>query len=126
MKVRLIYPHGGDFPLRYRSRIASLGLITVAALFPRDWEVKFTAARLESVALQEETDVVAMSALLTTTMTYMRDVVEELVKAKLKAKVKVIIGGAPISQTYADRIKADGYAPDAALAVDLLKKLLKK
>jgi len=75
---------------------------------------------------KEAADVVAMSALLTTTMTYMREVVEELEKAKLKTKVKVIIGGAPISQTYADRIKADGYAPDAALAVDLLKKLLKK
>jgi len=75
---------------------------------------------------KEAADVVAMSALLTTTMTYMREVVEELKKAKLKTKVKVIIGGAPISQTYADRIKADGYAPDAALAVDLLKKLLKK
>jgi len=75
---------------------------------------------------KEAADVVAMSALLTTTMTYMREVVEELEKAKLKTKVKVIIGGAPISQTYADRIKADGYAPDAALAVDLLKKLLKR
>ena len=75
---------------------------------------------------KEEADVVAMSALLTTTMTSMQEVVEELEKAKLKAKVKVIIGGAPISRTYAERIRADGYAPDAALAVDLLKKLLKK
>jgi 5-methyltetrahydrofolate--homocysteine methyltransferase len=75
---------------------------------------------------KEGADVVAMSALLTTTMIYMREVVEELEKAKLKAQVKVIIGGAPISQTYADRIQADGYAPDAALAVDLVKKLLKK
>jgi len=80
---------------------------------------------LENVK-KEEADVVAMSALLTTTMTSMQEVVEELEKAKLKAKVKVIIGGAPISRTYAERIRADGYAPDAALAVDLLKKLLKK
>jgi 5-methyltetrahydrofolate--homocysteine methyltransferase len=77
-------------------------------------------------AKKEGADVVAMSALLTTTMTSMREVVEELGKAKLKSKVKVIIGGAPVSQAYADQIKADGYAPDAALAVDLLKKLLKK
>jgi 5-methyltetrahydrofolate--homocysteine methyltransferase len=82
--------------------------------------------RFVETVKKEGADVVAMSALLTTTMTYMRDMVEELEKAKLKAKVKVIIGGAPVSQAYADQIKADGYAPDAALAVDLLKKLLKK
>jgi 5-methyltetrahydrofolate--homocysteine methyltransferase len=75
---------------------------------------------------KEGADVVAMSALLTTTMTAMREIIEELEKAKLRAKVKVIIGGAPLSQAYAEKIKADGYAPDAALAVDLLKKLLKK
>jgi len=75
---------------------------------------------------KEGADIVAMSALLTTTMTYMREVVEELEKAKLKSKVKVIIGGAPVSQAYAKRIKADGYAPDAALAVDLLKRLSRK
>ena len=75
---------------------------------------------------REGADIVAMSALLTTTMTYMREVVEELEKAKLKSKVKVIIGGAPVSQAYAERIKADGYAPDAALAVDLLKRLSRK
>ena len=80
---------------------------------------------LENVK-KESADVVAMSALLTTTMTYMREIIEELEKAKLKTRVKVIIGGAPLSQAYADKIKADGYAPDAALAVDLLKKLLKK
>ena len=75
---------------------------------------------------KEGADIVAMSALLTTTMTYMREVVEELEKAKLKSKVKVIIGGAPVSQAYAEQIKADGYAPDAALAVDLLKRLSRK
>ena len=75
---------------------------------------------------KEGADVLAMSALLTTTMTNMREVVEELEKAKLRSKVKVVIGGAPVSRAYADRIKADGYAPDAALAVDLLKRLSKK
>jgi 5-methyltetrahydrofolate--homocysteine methyltransferase len=75
---------------------------------------------------KEGADIVAMSALLTTTMTYMREVVEELEKAKLKSKVRVIIGGAPVSQAYAEQIKADGYAPDAALAVDLLKRLSRK
>ena len=77
-------------------------------------------------AKKQSADVVAMSALLTTTMTSMREVIEELEKAKLRSKVKVIIGGAPISKAYADRIGADGYAPDAALAVDLLKRLSRK
>ncbi len=75
---------------------------------------------------KENADVVAMSALLTTTMTYMPEIITGLETAKLRSKVKVIIGGAPVSQAYADRIKADGYAPDAALAVDLLKRLSRK
>jgi 5-methyltetrahydrofolate--homocysteine methyltransferase len=73
---------------------------------------------------KEKPDVLGMSALLTTTMVYMRDVVESLEKAGLKNSVKVIIGGAPITQSYANEIRADGYAPDAASAVDLVKGLL--
>jgi 5-methyltetrahydrofolate--homocysteine methyltransferase len=69
-------------------------------------------------------DVVGLSALLTTTMVYMRDVIQALENAKLKERVKVIIGGAPITQAYADEINADGYAPDAASSVDLVKGLL--
>jgi 5-methyltetrahydrofolate--homocysteine methyltransferase len=65
-----------------------------------------------------------MSALLTTTMTYMKEVIQSVEDANLKGKVKVIIGGAPITQSYAEEIKADGYAPDAASAVDLVKSLL--
>ncbi len=67
---------------------------------------------------------IAMSALLTTTMGSMRDTVQALDKAGLKGKTKVIIGGAPVTQSYADEIKADGYAPDAASAVDKAKQLL--
>jgi 5-methyltetrahydrofolate--homocysteine methyltransferase len=65
-----------------------------------------------------------MSALLTTTMGSMKETVEALGKAGLKGKTKVIIGGAPITQAYASEIKADGYAPDAASAVDTAKSLL--
>jgi len=54
----------------------------------------------------------------------MREVIEGLKSEKLRDKVKVIIGGAPITQAYADDIGADGYAPDAASAVDLVKGLL--
>lgn len=78
---------------------------------------------LES-ARKEKADILGMSTLLTTTMLYMREVVEKLKEAGLRNKVKVIIGGAPVTQAYADQIGADGYAPDAASGVDLCKRLL--
>lgn len=73
---------------------------------------------------KEHPDVVGMSALLTTTMVHMRGVIEALEKKNLRDQVKVIVGGAPISQNFAQEIKADGYARDAAKAVDLVKGLL--
>ena len=66
---------------------------------------------------------VGMSALLTTTMPRMADVVEAVKQAKL-AGVRTMIGGAPVTQGYADEIGADGYAPDAASAADLAKQLI--
>ncbi len=68
--------------------------------------------------------IIAMSALLTTTMPGMKDVVEAIQKAGLSGQVKTMIGGAPLTQSYADEIKADGYAPDASSAVDKAKELL--
>ncbi len=68
------------------------------------------------------TDFVGISALLTTTMPSMEKTITALKKAGVKAKV--LIGGAPVTQGYADKIGADGYAPDAASAVDLAKSLL--
>jgi 5-methyltetrahydrofolate--homocysteine methyltransferase len=76
--------------------------------------------------IEHNPDIVAMSALLTTTMLHMKDTIELIKEEGLKNKVKVIIGGAPISQDFADEIGADGFAPDAASAVDLCKKLLGK
>lgn len=75
---------------------------------------------------KENANVLGMSALLTTTMAYMRETIEALESANLRSQVKVMIGGAPIAQAYADEIKADGYAPDAAAAVDLAHNLLNK
>ena len=71
-------------------------------------------------------DILAMSALLTTTMPGMKDTIEMLEEEGLREKVKVIIGGAPVSKEFADNIGADGYAPDAASATDLCKALLGK
>ncbi len=76
------------------------------------------------VAQNEGANIIGMSALLTTTMTYMKEVIQAFKDSSMKDNVKIIIGGAPITSTYADEIKADGYAPDAATAVDLVKDLL--
>ena len=69
-------------------------------------------------------DVVALSALLTTTMPNMKATIEALNKAGVREKVKVMIGGAPVTQAYAEQIGADGYAPDASRAVALAKSLM--
>jgi len=69
---------------------------------------------------------IGLSALLTTTMSYMRDIVEAVARAGLRSRVRIMIGGAPVTRSYADEIGADGYAPDAASALDLLKGLLAK
>jgi 5-methyltetrahydrofolate--homocysteine methyltransferase len=65
-----------------------------------------------------------MSALLTTTMVGMKDVINALKKENLRDKVKIMVGGAPLTESYAKEIEADGYAPDAASAVDKAKELL--
>jgi len=76
-------------------------------------------------AVQEKrAGVICLSALLTTTMPAMSDTIKALAEAGLRGKVKVMIGGAPVTQNYADEIGADGYAPDAASAVDKAKALL--
>jgi 5-methyltetrahydrofolate--homocysteine methyltransferase len=69
-------------------------------------------------------NVVGMSALLTTTMPSMKSIIEGLAKAGLRHQVKVIVGGAPLTDAYARQIGADGYAPDASRAVALTKSLL--
>ena len=76
-------------------------------------------------AVQEhQPDFVAMSALLTTTMPNMETTITALNAAGLRGAVRVLIGGAPVTQSYADKIGADGYAPDASRVVKLAKTLL--
>lgn len=78
---------------------------------------------LDAVKIQG-VDVIAMSALLTTTMPNMKNTVDALVEAGVRDSVKVMIGGAPVTQAYADEIGADGYAPDASRAATMAKQLL--
>lgn len=67
-------------------------------------------------------NMVCLSALLTTTMPMMKATVEALIEAGLKDQIKIMVGGAPVSQSYADEIGADGYAPDAGSAVKMAKR----
>jgi 5-methyltetrahydrofolate--homocysteine methyltransferase len=75
---------------------------------------------------KEEANIIGMSALLTTTMTQMKEVIKSIESANLREKARVMIGGAPITQAFAEEISADGYAPDAASAVDVARSLLKR
>ena len=68
--------------------------------------------------------ILGMSSLLTTTMLSMREVIQTLEKAQLRDKVKVMVGGAPVTQTFANEIGADGYGESAVVAVDKAKTLL--
>jgi corrinoid protein of di/trimethylamine methyltransferase len=75
-------------------------------------------------AREYDADVVALSALLTTTMLHQRDVIEHLSEAGLRDRVKVMVGGSPVTPDWADRIGADGFAEDAASAVVVAKRLM--
>ena len=70
--------------------------------------------------------IVALSSLLTTTMEYHKDVVDALKESGIRNSVKVMVGGAPVSEEFAKQVGADGYAPDAATAADLALSFFKK
>jgi 5-methyltetrahydrofolate--homocysteine methyltransferase len=89
-----------------------------------DLAVDVSPQKYIETAQAEDANIIALSALLTTTMPGMKDTIDAIAAAGLAGKVKVIIGGAPVTQNYADEIGADGYAPDAASAVDLVAALL--
>ena len=74
---------------------------------------------------EHQPDILGISALLTTTMIGMMDVITIFKKAGLRNKIKVMVGGAPVTQEFANEICADVYAPDAASAVDKARELLK-
>jgi len=80
--------------------------------------------KLIGKALEVNADILAMSALLTTTMVKQREVIEELEKENLRGRLKVMVGGAPVTRDWVETIGADGYSEDAIGAVSLAKKLL--
>jgi 5-methyltetrahydrofolate--homocysteine methyltransferase len=75
-------------------------------------------------AIENGADVVAMSALLTTTMVNMQDAIAAIAAAGVRDRARVVVGGAPVTAEYAQAIGADGFAPDASGAVRLVRELL--
>jgi corrinoid protein of di/trimethylamine methyltransferase len=91
-----------------------------------DLGVDQPAENIIKTALELDAQIIGMSALLTTTMVRQREVIEELDKEGLRPRIKVMVGGAPITKDWAEKIKADGTSEDAVGAVQLAKKLLGK
>jgi corrinoid protein of di/trimethylamine methyltransferase len=91
-----------------------------------DLGVDQPAEKIIGKALEINADIIGMSALLTTTMVRQREVIEELDKEGLRPRIKVMVGGAPITKDWVDKIKADGYSEDAIGAVKVAKELVGK
>ncbi len=91
-----------------------------------DLGVDVSPSAFVAAVANDAVDILAMSALITTTMQSMRPVLDALEKAGLRHKVKVLVGGAPLNEEFAQQIGADGYAPDASRAVSVAKQLLSK
>jgi corrinoid protein of di/trimethylamine methyltransferase len=89
-----------------------------------DLGVDVTTAKIVAKAREVNADVVALSALLTTTMVKQKEVVEALATAGLQGKVKVMVGGAPVTRDWVKKIGADGYSEDAIGAVGVAKQLV--
>ena len=89
-----------------------------------DLGVDKSQAEILAAARQNDVDVIGLSALLTTTMPHMQEVILALKESGLRERIKVIIGGAPVTQEFADQIAADGYGADATRAVEITKQLL--
>ena len=89
-----------------------------------DLGVDVTPEKFIAAVKEKGANIIALSALLTTTMPSMKTTIEGLKEAGVRAQVKVIIGGAPVTQKYADEIGADGYSDNASAAVSLARKLV--
>jgi methylmalonyl-CoA mutase cobalamin-binding domain/chain len=89
-----------------------------------DLGVDKSAEKFIDAVKENQADIVGASALLTTTMLQQRKLIEALQSAGLRDQVKVMVGGAPVTESFADEIGADGYAEDAISAVDLAFRLI--
>jgi 5-methyltetrahydrofolate--homocysteine methyltransferase len=91
-----------------------------------DLGIDVPASRFVEAVKEHRPQVVGMSALLTTTMVEMKKTIQALEEAGQKDRVKIIVGGAPVTEDFAKDIGADGYAPDAAVAVDVVRSWISK
>ena len=91
-----------------------------------DLGIDVPAEKFVDVAIEQNCSVICCSALLTTTMNVMGDVVKKAVEKGIRGKVKIMVGGAPVTQSFCDSIGADAYAPDAATAADIAAAFLKE
>ena len=91
-----------------------------------DLGIDVSAPRFIEAVGDHKADILALSALLTTTMPEMRKTIDALVQAGLREKVKVIVGGAPVTLDFAEEIGADGYGANAAAAVSIARALVRK
>jgi 5-methyltetrahydrofolate--homocysteine methyltransferase len=89
-----------------------------------DLGIDVSADQFVKAIQNRQPHVVGMSALLTTTMTQMKYTIQAIKEAGFKDRVKTIVGGAPVTKTFAREIGADGYAPDAASAVEVVKRMV--
>jgi corrinoid protein of di/trimethylamine methyltransferase len=99
-------------------------MLTANGFVVHDLGVDVPASKFIQVVRETGADLLGLSALLTTTMGIQGKVIEELAEAGLRDRVKVIVGGAPVSMQWAQEIRADGYAEDAAGAVTLARRLV--
>jgi len=99
-------------------------MLRTAGFEVHDIGVDVSAFNFLEEAQNKKADIIALSALLTTTMPMQQEVIEALKSEGLREKFRVLVGGAPVNQAWAQKIGADGYGENAAQAVDLAKKLI--
>jgi 5-methyltetrahydrofolate--homocysteine methyltransferase len=134
--IRPVLAARGDEPLArvvigtVRGDLHDIGKNLVAAMLEGggfeviDLGVNVSPEKFVSMIQEKNATIVAMSALLTTTMPAMKSTIEALKQAGVRGKVKVLIGGAPITQKYADEIGADGFSDNAVGAVAVARKTI--
>ena len=101
-------------------------LLTAHGFHVHDLGVDVPGEKFAAKAGELNADIVGVSALLTTTMRNQKGVIEAIEKSGLRAQVKIMVGGAPVTRRWAEEIGADGYAKDAMSAVDLARELMQK
>jgi corrinoid protein of di/trimethylamine methyltransferase len=99
-------------------------MLRTAGFTVHDLGVNCPAEKYLGKAREENADIIGMSALMTTTMLYMETVTQALQKEGMREQIKVMVGGAPVSESFAKKVGADSYASHAAMAVEVAKELV--